>query len=494
MTATDERNQAAVRNSVALLASRVLIAAMGWVGSIIIARLLTPTDWGQFSFVFGLLGLLSIITDLGVGRIVLARLVADDDREVSLVASSYIALRVVLGLIGYAVAVSYVLLLAYPSAVVRATAVAGVVVVLATPSHALTVLFQSRLRLTVVAVAEALGQLVQLVLTVVVAVLAPVLLIFVLPFVVNELVKIGWKARYVWRGDAGPRPAWKIEVSRWRGLLVDAIPLTVGLAFGTLLSKVDILLLSRWDTFDSVGLYSVGYKFADVLDAVSFAVVTPVLTLLVRAWSGDPGEFRRRCRDSALALALLGAVTVAAFWASADPIVSLLYGSRFAAATFASRLLVLGAAISMLSFLGFTVLIAADRGRLYPLVGALGLALNVGLNAALIPSMSYDGAAIATVATEGVVLVAIWLFAARTISVDRLLPLGQLFGMMLTTAVIIAVGAGVAGSIPWPALTTVSILAVLVAAWALRVPAIRFAPAFLGSRHSSRKASNEHQQ
>jgi len=148
----------------------------------------------------------------------------------------------------------------------------------------------------------------------------------------------------------------------------------------------------------------------------------------------------------------------------------------------------------MLSFLGFTVLIAADRGRLYPLVGALGLALNVGLNTALIPSMSYDGAAIATVATEGVVLVAIWLFAARTISVDRLLPLGQLFGMMLTTAVIIAVGAGVAGSIPWPALTTVSILAVLVAAWALRVPAIRFAPAFLGSRHSSRKASNEHQQ
>ncbi|MGZ4552692.1 MAG: oligosaccharide flippase family protein, partial [Mycobacteriaceae bacterium] len=85
---TAENNRAAVNNSIALLLSRVVIAMMGWTGSIITARMLSPDDWGEFSFVFGLLGLLAIITDLGVGPVVLARLMSADDREVSRVAGS----------------------------------------------------------------------------------------------------------------------------------------------------------------------------------------------------------------------------------------------------------------------------------------------------------------------------------------------------------------------------------------------------------------------
>lgn len=487
MTSTAEHNRAAVHNSIALLLSRVVIAAMGWAGSIVVARLLSPTGWGEFSFVFGLLGLLSVVTDLGVGRVVLARLVSDDEREVSLVASSYIALRLMLGLLGYAVAVGYVLALHYPASVVRATAVAGVVVVLATPSHALTVLFQSRLRLTVVAVAESLGQAVQLLLTVLAAVLAPLLLVFVLPVIVNELVKIGWKLRSIRRGDAGPLPSRRVEFSRWRGLLIDAVPLTIGIALSTLLSKVDIVLLSRLDTFNSVGLYSVGYKFADGLDVVSFAVVTPALTLLVRAWPGNTPEFRRRTRESVLALALLGSVSVAAFWTSAEPILGLLYGSRFADATFASRMLVVGAAVSMLSYLGFTVLVAADRGRFYPLVGVVGLALNVGLNLVLIPRMSYDGAAIATVVTEGLVFVVSWMLVARTVPVKRLLPLRQMVGMLVATALIVAGSEGLSKVVPWPVLATAGVLAALGAAWALHVPVIRSVPSFVRDKRTSRK-------
>lgn len=484
MTSTDEHNRAAVQNSIALLVSRVVIAAMGWTGSIVVARLLSPTDWGQFSFIFGLLGLLSIVTDLGVGRIIVARLLVEDRREVSLVASSYIVLRLVLGLAGYAAAIGYVFALGYPVSVLRATSVAGLVVVVATPSHALTVLFQSRLKLTVVAVAESLGQLVQLVLTVLAAVLAPTLLIFVIPLVLNEVVTIGWKLRSVRRGDAGPLPARRIELSRWRGMLIDAIPLTIGTALSTLLSKVDILLLSRLDTFNSVGLYTVGYKFADVLDVVSFAVMSPVLTLLVRAWPGDLPEFRHRCRESALALALLGSVSVAAFWASAEPILTLMYGHRFSEATFASRMLLAGAAISMLSYLGFTVLVAAGRGRLYPWVGAVGLALNVGLNFLLIPRLSYDGAAVATVATEGAVFLVMWVFVARGVDVNGLLPLLQLLGMLVATTAIIAAGEGLAGILPWPLVVVFSVLAVFGAGWVLRLPVIRAAPAFVRSAYA----------
>ena len=62
-----------------------------------------------------------------------------------------------LGLLGYALAVAVVALAGYPASVVRATAVAAVVVLLATPSSALQVVFQSRMQLGPVAASETLA-------------------------------------------------------------------------------------------------------------------------------------------------------------------------------------------------------------------------------------------------------------------------------------------------------------------------------------------------
>ena len=486
MTTTASDSRAAVHNSIALLLSRVVVAAMGWVGSIIIARALSPDDWGMFSFVFGLLGLLSVVTDLGVGRVVLARLMDDDEHEVAQVAGSYIALRLTLGLLGYLVAIGYVTALGYPGQVIRATAVASVVVVLATPSHALSVLFQSTLRLTVVAVAEAMGQALQLACTVFAAVFAPQLLIFVLPFVANEVVQICWKLRAMRRGHAGPLPHRRAGTSRWRGMLVEAVPLTIGTALATLLSKVDILMLSRMDTFNSVGLYSVGYKFSDALNLISYAVAAPVLTLLVRTRAGDADAFRRHARETTLALALLAALAVTAFWASAQPLLTLLYGARFADATFSSRLLVAGSCLSMIAYVGFTVLVAAGHGRLYPLVGGVGLGLNVALNFVLIPRMSYNGSAVATIFTEFAVTVVIWSLVIRSVPVNRLFPLAQVLGLALATVAIVTASALVNDVVPWPVLPPVCVLATLVAAWVLKLPALRAAPSFLRSTLAAR--------
>ena len=473
MTVQDDRNRAAARNTVAMLASRVAVSEMGWAGSIVIARMLSPTEWGQYSFVFGLLGLLSVVTDLGVGRVVLARLVDEEDPDVPLVASSFIALRVLLGLVGYAVALLYVVLLDYPDEVVRATAVAGVVVVIATPSHALTLLFQARLRLTVVAAAEALGQVVQLALIALAALLAPQLLVFVLPVIANELVKIAIKTRGVRRGITGPRPARQVELWRWRGMLIDAVPLTIGTALTTLLHKVDILLLSRLDTFESVGLYSVGYKFADVLGLVSSAVMGPALTLLIAAWPKDPDGFRSRTRSTVLLLALLGSLAVTGFWAAAEPLITGLYGDRFGEATDAARLLVVGACLAMLTHVGFGVLVSAGRQRVYPYVGLVGLAVNVGLNVWLIPRMSFEGAALATVVTEVLVLVVMWTLVVRSVPVRGLLPVRLLAAVLLSTAAIVAVSAAVGDRAPWVLVATVAAGAAFGTGLALDLPGAR---------------------
>lgn len=463
--------KAAARATLAVVGSRVVVAALGWAGSVIIARALGADEWGQFSFVFALLGVMSIVTDLGVGRVVLARLIEGDPEEIARTASSFLALRTVLGLMGYLLALGYVVVLQYPGEVIAATAAAGLVVVLATPSHALSVLFQSRHRLLIVAIAECLGQTLQLVLTVLAALFAPVLLVFVLPAVANELFKLVVKGFGIRKPALGLRPSRHLDAYRWRRMLVEAVPLAIGFALTIAMMKIDILMLSLLDTFDAVGLYSVGYKFSDMLDTIALAAVAPISTLLVAAWPGQLDVFRDRTRSGAMLFTLAGGVCVVAFWPSAQPVIALLYGERFAEAAPAARLLVVGAAIMSLIILGIFLLAAAEKQRRYPVVALLGLALNVVLNLILIPRFSYYGSAVATVVTWAVTVVLLWVVIARSMPVRGLLPLRGLAVLAALIAAVSALGQYLVEGpgVWWPVVSAGAIVLFVGAAWTLKL-------------------------
>ena len=478
------QRHAAAKNTVALLLSRLAVAVMGWGGTVLIARLLSPTDWGIFSFVFGLLGMMAIITDLGVGRVVLARLLDGDLDEADVVGTSFVSLRAVLGLLGYLIAVGYVIVMGYSAEVVLVTAVAGVQVIIATPSHALSVLYQSRLKLATVALAEACAQLFQLILTIIAAVTMPVLLIFVLPAIANEIFSGTWKLIGVRKGRIGPRLNARPRLRLWREMLVEAIPLSVGLGMVMLLSKVDILMLSKLDSFESVGLYSIAYKFADLVSNSVLAIVTPVATLLVAAWPHFSDEFRHRARSAAIAVALLTSVAVVGLWGSAEPVIALLYGERFEVAANATRMLLVGAVFAGLSQLVLIVLISVGQQRIYPWVACGALALNIGLNLALIPRYSYTGSASATVLTELVMFLALWALMARTVPIRGLMPVGKLSILaVLTIAICATESAAVAFTgLPWVLLCVGAVTVFVIAAHFLRLLDVRKLSSIVGTR------------
>jgi O-antigen/teichoic acid export membrane protein len=463
------RASEAGRNTVALLLSRLAISVMGWAGTVLIARLLSPTDWGVFAFVFGLLGMMSIVTDLGVGRIVLARLLDTDGDEADVFASSFVALRAALGLVGYVLAIAYVVLMGYSGDVIQATALAGLVVVIATPSNALSVLYQSRLKMVTVATSEAAAQLFQLILTVVAATTHPGLLIFILPAIANEIFSGVWKLIGVHRGQVDTRITRRTRFRLWREMLVEAIPLSIGLAMMTLLSRVDVLMLGKLDEFESVGLYSVAYKFADVMSYAVVAILTPVATLLVAAWPLMPDDFRNRVRSASVAVTVLSAIGVVVMWASGHEIVSLLYGARFGESANAAWMLLVGGCFAALSQVILVALISAGHQRVYPWVACGALGLNVGLNIYMIPHFSYNGAAGATLITEVLMFVAMWILVARSLPIRHLLPVGKL-------STITALTIGVSGAawlldehVHWTANAAIAALLFLLGAVVTRV-------------------------
>ena len=179
-------------NAGSLVGGRLIVAVLGWLGTVLIARSLGEEGFGEFTLVFSILGMLAIVTDMGIGRVAINGLL-DPERDTGAFAGSYVLLRCALGLLGYVIALAVVVVGGYPPVVVRATAVACLVVLLATPSHAYDLVFQANLRLSKVAVAAMIGQSVQLGLTIIIALRWPSVVWLVLPAVICEIVILAVK-------------------------------------------------------------------------------------------------------------------------------------------------------------------------------------------------------------------------------------------------------------------------------------------------------------
>lgn len=454
----DAPSDGLVSNGVLLGGSRLVVAGLGWAGTVLIVRELSTDDWGRFSFVFGVLGLLSFATDLGSSRVVLQGLAAErGDRGVF--AGSYVLLRLALGVLAYIIALTYVVLGGYSSDVVLMMALAGCVLLISAPSDGIEAVFQSHMRLRAVAEANVLGQVAQLVSTVVVALVRPTALLFVLPALLFDVVAAAWKLLAV---RVLMRLRYVVRLSTWASVLRQAAPIAIGTALATLYLRVDLVLLSRLDTFEAVGRYGVAVKFVTLFGFLPLALMTALLPLLVRSWPGDLSAFHRVVQRATMLVTVLAGAVAVGFLPVAGGMTQALYGEEYGVAARAAQIIVASECVMYLSLVGLNVLVTVARNKEYVLITAVGLVLNVCANLVLVPRLSFEGAAIAAAVTNVAVAVAVYAVATRVVGV-RQQPVGRQLVVVGCAVAGVAIGAGADQLLAWWLAAPVGLVAYAVA-------------------------------
>ncbi len=414
---------------------------MGWLGSLIIIHNLSVRDWGRYSFVFAFLATLSIFTAVTSPRVVFRGLQDDDGTLVG----TYVLLRLCIGLFAYAFALAFISLGNYPAVVLYVTAVAGLAMIVRTVSYGYEILFQFRLKLPQVAIAAALGQAVQLCLIIVLALTRNSLVAFAAPAVACEVVTLLWQ---LYRLPRKPRIHYRIAWGRAYELLKVSIPLAIGDALGILYYNVDMVMLSKLDTFHSVGVYSVAYKFAGVILIVPQAVGATLYPIAIRYWPEQTDKFRTVIRQAARLYLVLGALITIEFVVFAPNAISLLYGHRYAVGAGAARLVVASECLGFFTSLATMTLVSVNQNRFYPLATLAGLVVNVVLNLILIPRLSYVGSAWATIVTEALVALALWIPVTRVTSA-RFVELPVVAKILVCAGASAATAVALAAVLPW---------------------------------------------
>lgn len=452
-------------NASSLAAGRLIVAIMGWAGTALIARDLSTEAFGQFTLVFSLLGMLSVVTDLGVGRVVLGGLV-DPKQDRPVLAGTYIVLRTALGLLGYGLVLGVVIALGYPTIVIQATAVAGMVVLIATPADAYHVAFQVTNNLPRVAIVNVLTQTAQLALTIALVLRGAGLIWYTVPAVINIALTL------VWIAPAAHRLIpirYQFDWALARRLLREAVPLSAGAAFATLYYRIDSVMLSKLADFEAVGLYGVAYKFVDLVHFIPAALATAILAPLAANWTRSRAEFHRHVHHGIMLSAVAAGLVIVGIWPFASEAISLLYGHDFSEASTVTAILVSGEALAFGSSLFIVVLIAVGRQVAYPVITLAGLVINVGLNLMVIPRYGLLGAGLTTLFTETLVLFALGWWSYR---LDDVLPgrLGSLISILPAVGLGLGMGFALERIIGWIPAAVLASLLYLTVIHGLRVP------------------------
>lgn len=436
-----------------LLQSAVQLAGRGasGLGALVllwlITRYLGPSTFGTYTFVAAYVSLLFVVTDLG-SQSIAVRDMARRPAEATAIAGQLLTLK--LGMAAATFVCAVIVALFVPLAPFRATGAIPAVALAAIAVFAVPLtatggaVFQTRLRMTVPAAADALSRVVTVALVAAIVVatrngaasaatrLALVMAAGSLGPLAGAVLTFAGARRIA---DLRPR----YDRDLMGPLVRDAVPLAIVFVLGIIHYRVDVLVLTLMRGMTDVGEYGVATKLLDVTlagAAVFMGLAFPVLSRRL----GEDRALLQRAFEKTFDFMLILGLGAAVFVAGLAPlIVRVLAGSHFRGAAVPLAVIAWAIPISFVNSVFAHMVVAANLQRLAVPVSLAAIALNVALNVALIPHLGPTAPALVTDITEG----------AGTLGIAVIMMRHYRFGPSVQSTARIVLAAAVAAAALW---------------------------------------------
>jgi O-antigen/teichoic acid export membrane protein len=388
-------------NTAVQLVGKAVVLGIGVVSIAVLTRYLGPDDYGRYTLALMYMQLFGVLADVGLFTTTVRDISKRPERTEQLV-GNVLTLRLALAIVVILVASGVSLLLPYAPNVRVAIVLAGAPLLFGMLTTSFVAILQSRLQMGRAAIADVLGRATSLGLVLLVAGLDlgfyPVMGAAAGGAAVTLLVT--W---LLTRRLATVR--FRVEPAIWRAMLKAAIPLGLALAINALYFRADTLIISLYEPYGQVGLYTLAYRILELALVVGTVILNTSFPVVSRAVAEDEPRALQAIQESTDFFVVLGAPLVAAGLVLAPQIVDLAAGSDFDGSVTPLRILLGAGALAWLNGVFGYALIAKERQATALWLNATALTFNVALNFLLVPRYGIVAAAIVTVASELVILV-----------------------------------------------------------------------------------------
>lgn len=192
------------------------------------------------------------------------------------------------------------------------------------------------------------------------------------------------------------RARWTLERETIRGLLKLAPTfLFIGI-FATLYWRIDIFMLSKLQPVEEVGYYGAAWRILELAMVLPQSLCLSLYPQISASALSDLQQLRKIGRGAMRYLLALSLPTAIGVTMLAAPILQLLYGEAFRAAAYTLSVLILTLVPYGIVRYHAYVLVGANHQRIDLALNVVMSVLNVLLNLLLIPRYGHLGAALAT--------------------------------------------------------------------------------------------------
>jgi O-antigen/teichoic acid export membrane protein len=367
----------------------------------VVTRYLGPKDYGKYTLALMYVQIFGVLADVGLFTTVVREISKAPERTEELVGNTLV-LRLLLAIVVIAAAAGVSLLLPYEPEVRTAILIAGAPLLFGMLTTTYVAVLQARLRMGRSVVGDVVGRAVSLSLLALVVTADLGFYAVLVTAAAGALVTlvITWALT---RGLARIRPLANIAV--WRSLLKAALPLGLALAINALYFRADTLIISLYEPYGQVGLYTLAYRVLELALVVGTVFLNSTFPVLSEAVARDEARARRTIQLSTEVCVALGAPLVAGGLVLAPQVIELAGGADFDEAAVPLRILLTAGALAWVNGVFGYALIARERQASALWLNLSALAFNVGFNFLLVPRYGIEAAAIVTVASEVLILI-----------------------------------------------------------------------------------------
>ena len=382
-------------NTVLLTASNFFIKVLSYLYFLIIARSFSPTEIGLYALLITTYMFMELTANLGLDKIVIRDMARQDEHRAGTTFFLALAVRVaaaVMSFVGFAVL--YAVL--YPDLWVEHRPEIFIVLAAVFPlvlSHNIESYFTALEKMHI----PALSQLVERVILLAAAGLVTISWLdfkgFLLGFLAASLVRAAFlAAKYPW---GRLRNLYDLTANRARRLVGEAMRMAVVEAMAIVYFRIDIFMLSKMTDLESTGVYQVAYKVFEFFIALFAGFIMAIFPKISR--EGTQFTLMRYLWLGSFGLALIAMPVI---WARES--VLAMFQLDFVKGSTVLVLLMATLPLVYWNSMLANFALAVNRLGLLIRIAMVLVALNIGLNFVLIPHMSINGAAAATLVCEAI--------------------------------------------------------------------------------------------
>jgi O-antigen/teichoic acid export membrane protein len=405
--------QRVAKNTGIVIAGNVIFRLISLFVLIYLARYLGTASFGKYSFVFAYLAFFGVITDLGLQPILVREMSRDPPNAPKLIGNAYV-IRFILTMLAFILSIVVISLMSYPTDTTTYIYIAAFTLLFISFSDFYATIFTANLRMGYNIIAKIVYRSLSagLIIWIIFShgTLAQILTVTVFSEMIKTLINYFYSRKFV-------KPRFEIDFGLWKHLLKESLPIALSSIILIIYIRTDIVMLSIMEGDVAVGYYSGASKIYDTLTLIPSAFMVSMFPIMSASFKNSKDRLIKSYRLSFRYLLIIILPIAIGTTLLADEFIFLLYGAEFAGSASALQILIWALVFTSVNSVLLHLLTSINKQKLNTFSHTMCAIANVTLNFILIPIMSYNGAAIATVTTTVVLFIASFYFVSKHLQV-----------------------------------------------------------------------------